>query len=172
MIRCKFRCESIQQFTADTPSQKSRLITFRAIVDGSVPEDEAFTKYTPSGCFQVTIDNPRALEVLEAGLDYYLDLSPVPGIVLMEPPIETDAEVDTGRDVDSEPREIHVDPASGTDFTGTVEVSDDSLAGHEGVAETPVDNPIPEPAPVVEQTPPAEHVEQTPPAENVEPNAS
>jgi hypothetical protein len=71
--RCKFRLDSIKQ-TANTAKEYQ----FYAVHDSSLPEDASFTKYTPFGVLNVSIDNPTITPMLEIGKYYYLDLTPVP----------------------------------------------------------------------------------------------
>ena len=74
MIRCKFRCNSVEPIENSSPPTSRVRMT--AIHSPEVPEDEGFTKYTPSGELDVTINNPRALEQLQVGTYHYLDLTP------------------------------------------------------------------------------------------------
>lgn len=76
MIRCKFRCDSIEPAWEGATADRKAVL--RAVHDPTVPEDEAFTRYTPSGELQVQINNPAALEQLKVGAYYYLDLTAVP----------------------------------------------------------------------------------------------
>jgi len=75
-VRCKFVCASIL-----VTSGTQREITLRAQYDNTIPEDQAFTKYTPSGEFKFTIDNPAINDFYVPGQAYYLDLVPVPAPV-------------------------------------------------------------------------------------------
>lgn len=43
----------------------------------NVPEDNSFSKYTPSGSASFNITNEGILENLEVGKKYYFDISPV-----------------------------------------------------------------------------------------------
>ena len=45
---------------------------------GGRPEDQRFSKATPSGSLRMQVDNPAALEQFEPGKAYYLDFTPVP----------------------------------------------------------------------------------------------
>lgn len=67
--RAMFRCNSVQTFG---PNQASN-IEFTAINDVSTPENERFTKYTPSGTLRIAVDNPAV--VFEPGSSYYLDFT-------------------------------------------------------------------------------------------------
>lgn len=59
-------------------SKTSKRLKFTTQYDESIPEDLRFCKATPSGEFSMQVDNPGALEQLELGKYYYLDLTPVP----------------------------------------------------------------------------------------------
>lgn len=76
MVRCKFRLASITNF-AGTTMQK---FTFHAVHDDSIPENAAFTRYTPSGQFEMNVDNPAAQEKFKVGDYYYFDINPVPAV--------------------------------------------------------------------------------------------
>jgi len=72
MVRAKFRLSSVTTYS-DTSSKK---LIFTAISDSSIPENAAFTKYTPNGQLEMHVDNPSALEKFEVGKYYYLDFTP------------------------------------------------------------------------------------------------
>lgn len=46
--------------------------------DPSIPEDQRFFASTPTGHMEMQVSNPAALEALEIGKAFYLDLVPVP----------------------------------------------------------------------------------------------
>jgi len=48
---------------------------FRPEYDESIPEDRRFQKATPSGELRMMVDNPAALDALQLGNTYYLDLT-------------------------------------------------------------------------------------------------
>ena len=54
-----------------------KTLTFRAVYDPNLPEDERFAKATPAGEFKMTVDNPAALEQFELGKHYFVDFRPV-----------------------------------------------------------------------------------------------
>lgn len=78
MIRCKFRCESIEPTVPCVPDNPNRDVTLRAHYEAipTIPEDQQFQKYTPSGTLQAIIGNPAALAQLKVGSFYYIDLTP------------------------------------------------------------------------------------------------
>jgi hypothetical protein len=72
-IRCKFKLTSV------TPQDYGNAkIHMEASYDNSIPEDQQFSKYTPTGHLEALINNPHALEQLVTGQDYYIDITPVP----------------------------------------------------------------------------------------------
>lgn len=72
-IRAKFRCTSETRFAYN----EARQLIFQPIYDPQlVEEDVSFSKYTPSGKLEMSVDNPNAR--FEVGRDYYLDFTPVP----------------------------------------------------------------------------------------------
>lgn len=72
-VRAKFQLTYITQ---NCWSETSRTLKFTPQYDTSIPEDARFSKATTSGCFEITCDNPAALEKLEIGKFYYFDITP------------------------------------------------------------------------------------------------
>lgn len=87
--RAKFRCNTVEQSsTAPVDAQRyngpdqpattvktwPRTYRFTASYDESIPEDQRYARYTPSGSLTITVDNP-AVE-FELGKSYYLDITP------------------------------------------------------------------------------------------------
>jgi hypothetical protein len=72
-IRCKFVCQSIQ----DNGTPESKRVTLGTQYDPELPEDQRFTRWTPSGTLDVVIDNPAAVAQLAVGKAFYVDLLPV-----------------------------------------------------------------------------------------------
>lgn len=68
--RAKFSCESMEVFVGTYRNYR-----FRAINDDSTEENRKFTKYTPAGQLQISVDNPSISFV--PGKEYYLDFTPV-----------------------------------------------------------------------------------------------
>lgn len=68
ITRAKFTCESILLLG------NQRKVTLRA-VSGGTPEDNQFSKWTPSGVVEIYISNPSAFDVFEVGKKYYADFS-------------------------------------------------------------------------------------------------
>lgn len=76
-VRAKFRCSSVK-LRKNTPSPDESTVRdfeFDAIYDESLPEDQRYAKYTPSGKLTVVVDNP-AID-WQPGHYYYLDITPV-----------------------------------------------------------------------------------------------
>lgn len=67
--RAKFRCNSVEQFTADLRTYK-----FSAVIDNLTAENERYHRYTPSGMLQISVDNPAVS--FDLGRSYYLDFTP------------------------------------------------------------------------------------------------
>lgn len=71
-IRAKFRCMSE---TKHAGLGDQRTYKFTAMYDETIPEDQRYAKYTPSGALEMVVDNPSAR--FEVGESYYLDFTPV-----------------------------------------------------------------------------------------------
>lgn len=70
--RCKFRVTSITDH-----GNENKTIHLHTQYDTSVPEDQAFSKYTPSGSIDVQINNPAVVPMFTVGREFYVDLTPV-----------------------------------------------------------------------------------------------
>lgn len=55
-----------------------KTLTFAAQYDTTIPEDQRFSKATPTASATFQIDNPAALEQFTVGKFYYFDISEVP----------------------------------------------------------------------------------------------
>lgn len=73
MVRAKFKLTSIEWNYG-----VARKLVFTTQYDQTIPEDQRFYKATPSGRFEMLVDNPKALEMFKLGEDYYFDASPAP----------------------------------------------------------------------------------------------
>lgn len=91
-VRAKFQCNTVEQ-TSDKPidclrwdsATKSNVPTgevtwprtyrFSPLYDHTIPEDERYARYTPSGELRITVDNPNVVFI--PGAQYYLDFTPV-----------------------------------------------------------------------------------------------
>jgi hypothetical protein len=92
-VRAKFLCNTVEQ-SSDKPVEGMRYVDgktepsgeftwprtyrFMAAYDHTVPEDQRYAKYTPSGSLTIQVDNP-AVEFVP-GKQYYLDFTPVEDI--------------------------------------------------------------------------------------------
>lgn len=76
-VRAKFRCSAVKhrKNTPNPDENTVREFEFDALYDESVPEDQRYAKYTPSGKLTITVDNP-AID-WKPGHYYYLDITPV-----------------------------------------------------------------------------------------------
>ena len=75
MVRGKFHISKVAS-VAWSPTAKE--ITLQAIYDTSIPENERFSRATPSGSITMTVDNPPASDELALGKYFYVDFSEVP----------------------------------------------------------------------------------------------
>lgn len=73
MVRCKMQLVAIKSF-----AWGGKELTFQPNYDPTIPEDVRFQKASPSGQFNITVDNPAALEQFKMGEFYYFDATPVP----------------------------------------------------------------------------------------------
>lgn len=72
-IRAKFQCqEETRRCWGDSDT---RVYKFGAVYDPNQPEDQGFSKYTPSASLEMTVDKPTA--TFDVGAFYYLDFVPV-----------------------------------------------------------------------------------------------
>ena len=70
MTRAKMRLDYItNMFGTD-----NRIIRFTGVCDDSTEENRRFSKYTPSGYFEIHCNNPTVLKNLELGKYYYFDI--------------------------------------------------------------------------------------------------
>lgn len=71
MLRAKMKCDSVTRTTY------GETIKLHPVHSGS-PENEQWSKYTPSGSLDLTITNPDAFGKMQPGDEFFLDLTPVP----------------------------------------------------------------------------------------------
>ena len=74
MVRAKFQLQEIRNFHWSTSSKR---YIFAPQYDQTIPEDQRFAKATPSGSFEMVVDNPAAQAQFTLGQFYYFDISPV-----------------------------------------------------------------------------------------------
>lgn len=70
IVRAKFIVESVTDYGDD-----HKLVTLRAVSHG--PENETWSKYTPTGVMTMTVTNPEAGAVFIPRTEYYLDFTQV-----------------------------------------------------------------------------------------------
>lgn len=58
-------------------TQEGRTLKFEPRYDDSIPEDQRFYQFTPSGSMEVFVTNPRVLENMKLGDKFYIDFFPV-----------------------------------------------------------------------------------------------
>lgn len=82
MVRAKFMLSEVRESTYGyrtsegyqvQPSHKT--LVFTAQYDDTIEEDRRFAKATPSGHFEMAVDNPAALAFFKPGHQYYFDVS-------------------------------------------------------------------------------------------------
>lgn len=67
----------VQKITQISWQPNAREITLAPMYDTSIPEDRRFSDATPSGSFTMYVNNPVAVEQLELGKFFYINLTPV-----------------------------------------------------------------------------------------------
>ena len=72
MVRGKFTLQSITQHHWSPTAQTFR---FMAVHDTATEENKRFSKATPNGSLEMTVDNPPAQAFFELGKTYYLDFT-------------------------------------------------------------------------------------------------
>lgn len=76
MIRAKFMVVAITEHSWGGGGQKT--VKLEARYDPAIPEDQRFYEATPTGSLEMLVNNPAALEMLQLGHSFYIDLTPVP----------------------------------------------------------------------------------------------
>lgn len=76
-VRALFRCSSAKytKHTSNPNENTLREFEFTAVYDPSVPEEERYSRFTPSGRVTLTVDNPAV--DWQPGKAYYVDFTPV-----------------------------------------------------------------------------------------------
>ena len=74
MIRAKF---VLSEETRVNWNSDARKLVFSAQYDQNTPEDQRYSKATPTGRLEMQVDNPAALEQFQLGKAYYIDFTPV-----------------------------------------------------------------------------------------------
>lgn len=69
-IRAKFIVNSVEMFNHGYGK-----VRLTACYETNTPENERFTKATPNGTIEMSVDNPAALEQFKPGQYFYLDFT-------------------------------------------------------------------------------------------------
>ena len=72
MVRGKFTLSEIRHHNWSPTAQT---FVFSAVYDQTTEENKRYSKATPSGRLEMTVDNPPAQAFFELGKSYYLDFS-------------------------------------------------------------------------------------------------
>ena len=74
-VRAKSKCvvTSKSNYGAGTEQNSVRLQPVMG------PGNESWSKYTPGGSIEMTINNPEALEQFKLGAEYFVDFTPADG---------------------------------------------------------------------------------------------
>jgi len=72
-VRAKLCLTSV---TTQCWNPNSKKLHFDTQYDDSIPEDQRFYDATPSGNFEMLVNNPAALAQFELGKMYYVDVTP------------------------------------------------------------------------------------------------
>ena len=72
MAKAKFQCQSVKD------NGYTKEVELQAVYGTGNPEDNEFSKATPSGRLVMTISNPVLNEFFIPTQNYYLDITPVP----------------------------------------------------------------------------------------------
>lgn len=76
-VRAKMKCDEITQRVNWSNSDKPmEIVKLRAVSDGS-PENKRWAAASPSGTFEIQIDNPDALKQFKVGKSYFIDINEV-----------------------------------------------------------------------------------------------
>ena len=74
LLRCKMKLQSLQAAKNADGSIAEERIILTAVLG---PENEPWSKYTPSGQLGFTLTNPSAFGKLKADAEYFIDIIPV-----------------------------------------------------------------------------------------------
>ncbi len=69
-VRAKFRVNEVTMF-----SETYGKVKLTAVHETDTPENERFTKASPNGSIEMSIDNPPALEQFKPGKFFYVDFT-------------------------------------------------------------------------------------------------
>lgn len=74
-VRAKMNCVEVKHFATGSPDGTYAQVTMMPVYNDG-PENETWSKYTPSGRVEMCITNPDAVNSFEQGKRYYVDFSP------------------------------------------------------------------------------------------------
>lgn len=72
-VRAKFTLNSTTRHSGGAVTLK-----FTPVFDDGIPENERFSKHTPSGLLEMTVTPTSVVDAFKLGESYYLDFTPVP----------------------------------------------------------------------------------------------
>ncbi len=72
-VRAKFTVSSI----TDNANVNSKTVRLTTLYDNTIAEDQRFYDATPTGDLTMVVNNPRALELLVLGRQFYVDFLPI-----------------------------------------------------------------------------------------------
>lgn len=76
--RCKFQITNmLPAYPSSEPESPAKRVVFETRYDNTVAEDQAFTKYTPTGRLDVVIDNPTVTDQFKVGDLVYVDITKI-----------------------------------------------------------------------------------------------
>ncbi len=73
VVRCKFKVDVVHSYADGGEGLQASPVYPSA----EHPENAVFSKWTPSGKFEVLINNPDCIGVLKPGQSFYLDIVPI-----------------------------------------------------------------------------------------------
>lgn len=74
VVKCKFYCNSVEQFPGMEVVKMSAVTDSDFDSDGN-SDDNTYAKYSPSGDFQITVSNPNVFGFFVPGNKYYFDIT-------------------------------------------------------------------------------------------------
>lgn len=72
-VRCKFQLSEIREHAYS----KAKTFVFTPNYDNTIEEDRRFYTASPSGRFEILVDNPAVFEKWKIGSYYYFDAIPI-----------------------------------------------------------------------------------------------
>jgi hypothetical protein len=79
-VRAKFHLSHVErtkvQYAPTQITGEQVTLVLHAVHDNDTPENERFTKLTPSGTIRMTVDNPEVVDSMPPGQSYYVDFTP------------------------------------------------------------------------------------------------